>query len=104
MCIAGLGFCAAGFARPAILMLCAWQHSCALAKNFLTQTLSLHRHSRTWCARPGERGLERLFSITANYITVRLAVRAKSLLHFEAQNPQMAPAGMCEMAGARWLA
>lgn len=47
-------------------------------KTFMLKLYRLHRHSRTWCAWPGERGLERLFSITANYITVRLAVRAKS--------------------------
>lgn len=98
MCIAGFGL-RQGFARPAILMLCAWLHSSALAKNLLTQTLSLHRHSRTRSAGPGERGLERLFSITANYITARLAVRAKSLTTFRSLKP---PDGACKDVCNGW--
>lgn len=74
--------------RPAVLMLGALAALNARGqKTFLLKSVLLYRHSSrgpsqrhgTRCAWPGERGPafrgKRLFSITANYITVRWPVR-----------------------------
>ena len=58
--------------RPALLMLGA--AGCIHARGQKTFLLNLHRYIDTQgrgVHGPDERGLERLFSITSNYITVR---------------------------------
>lgn len=97
MCAAGFGF-APGIVRPAVLMLvrlvdlnARWQKTFLLNFYRLIDTQGRGVHG------PDERGLERLFNITSNYITVRLASAATSRTSYRTVNPQMAPAVMCVM-------
>ena len=79
-CVMLAWVCARNFARPALLMLGA--AGCIHARGQKTFLLKLHRLIDTQgrgVHGPDERGLERLFSITSNYITVRLACALRQM-------------------------
>jgi len=93
------------FERLALLMLGAVGGLMSVGKNFLAQSSSLHRHSRTWCAWPGERGsrwnVSGYLHITSNYITVRLACAEQSRTSNRSRIvPDQRSKDMCAMA--RW--
>lgn len=86
--------------RPALLMLGA--AGCTHARGQKTFLLNLHRLIDTQgrgVHGPDERGLERLFNITSNYITVRLACAELTQTSIRSLKP---PDGACKDVRNGW--